>query len=302
MEMTAPKKVLIVDDSRAILAIVRRVVEQVAGESRPLIKSVTSGKEALDAVPEFAPDLIITDWHMPGVSGIEMLQTLRQTGHATVRVGFVTAETTPERLAEARRNGACFVVTKPFLDDELVKAVRAAIGADGGLPAPAQAGPSLVQPEAVERLLRVAFKQLSFTLMACEPLIPQALSPFLLRCQYSQGQAEAPSVVGLLDYPALCMVGAGSGAASIDAAVAAIAKGRPDPEIVQRAGTFMRVAAKLVQGHSEAEPFKLLRAQVVTRAVAEVDELLRKASTRTDMRLRVQGCSDGLLSFLRMAT
>jgi CheY-like chemotaxis protein len=295
----AQRKVLIVDDSRAILAILRRVVQQVGGPAVD-IRSVTHAQEALDMVDSFQPDLIITDWHMPGVTGIEMLQTLRQTGHGDVRVGFVTAETTPARLAEAHSNGADFVVNKPFQDAELVDAIRLSLkGAAGAKPArPRGEGP--LRAEVIERLLKVALKQLPFTLSTCEPMLPQTLTPFLLRCHYGQGSDERPSVVGLLDFGALCVIGAGAGANSAELAAAAIDKGRPDPEVVQRATTFMRIASKLIQGHSEAQPFRMLRAQVVSRGVGELDELLTQASERTDVRVSVKGCGDAHITYLKV--
>lgn len=293
---TAARKVLIVDDSRAILAILRRVVQSAAGADVD-VRGVTNADEALGMVPTFLPDLIITDWHMPGVTGIEMLQTLRQTGHTDVRVGFVTAETTPERMAEARSNGAEFVLNKPFRDDELLSAIRLSLGQ---VAPRAAALPGPVKAEVIERLLKVALKQLNFSVRVCEPMQPETLPPFLLRCQYGQGPGDEPTVIGLLDFAALCVIGAGTGAESTQLAAAAIAKGRPDPEVVQRATTFMRIASKLIQGHSEAQPFRLLKAQVVTRGVGELDELLRQANERTDVMLDVQGCGEARISYLKV--
>jgi CheY-like chemotaxis protein len=294
----ATRRVLIVDDSRAIVAILRRVVQEAGGEGVE-VRGATNGQEALDLVDSFSPDLIITDWHMPGVTGIEMLQTLRQTGHAQVRVGFVTAENSPSRLAEARSNGADFVVTKPFQDEELLKAVRLSLAQAPARPGASPAtGP--VKAEVIERLLKVALKQLTFDVRPCEPMLPGNLTPFLLRCQYAQGSDTVPTVVGLLDFPALCVIGAGAGADAAQLAAAAIAKGRPDPEVVQRAGTFMRIASKLIQGHTDANPYKLLRAQVVSRGVGELDELLPAATERTDVVLDVQGCGAARITYLKV--
>lgn len=295
----ASSKVLIVDDSRAIIAILRRVVQEAGGGDID-VRGVTNAEEALDLVDSFAPDLIITDWHMPGVTGIEMLQTLRQTGHTQVRVGFVTAESSPSRLAEARSNGADFVVTKPFQDAELLQAIRLSLDGAAGAVAGARTLPGPVRQEVIERLLKVALKQLTFEVRACEPMMPGSLSPFLLRCQYAQGTETEPSVVGLLDFSALCVIGAGAGADAASLASAAIAKGRPDPEVVQRASTFMRIASKLIQGHTDANPYRLLRAQVVSRGVGELDDLLPRATERTDVLLDVRGCGEARISYLKV--
>lgn len=293
----AARRVLIVDDSRAIIAILRRVVQEAGGEGVD-VRGVTTADEALGLMDSFSPDLIITDWHMPGVTGIEMLQTLRQTGHTGVRVGFVTAENSPSRLAEARSNGADFVVTKPFQDADLLKAIRLSLSSVPSKAPGGAAGP--VKPEVIDRLLRVALKQVTFDVRPCEPMMPATLTPFLLRCQYAQGTDTEASVVGLLDFPALCVIGAGAGADSMQIASAAIAKGRPDPEVVQRATTFMRIASKLIQGHTEANPYRMLRGQIVSRGVGELDVLLPKATERTDVLLNVQGCGEARITYLRV--
>lgn len=196
---SAARKVLIVDDSRAVLAILRRVVQKVGGAGVD-VRSVTNGQDALDLVPDFSPDLIITDWHMPGVTGIEMLQTLRQTGHTKVRVGFVTSDTTVARIEEARHNGADFVVNKPFQDDELVGAIRESLQSAQGRPSAAP-GASPMRAEVIERLLRVALKQLTFEVKECEPLVPKSLTPFLMRCHYGQGPGDEPSGGGVAGLP-----------------------------------------------------------------------------------------------------
>ena len=50
----------------------------------------SNGQEALDVLNTFKPDLLITDWHMPKVSGLELLQTMRQSGMTDIQVGFIT--------------------------------------------------------------------------------------------------------------------------------------------------------------------------------------------------------------------
>lgn len=297
----AARRVLIVDDSRAIVAILRRVVQDAGGDGVD-VKGVTNAEEALSLVDSFSPDLIITDWHMPGVTGIEMLQTLRQTGHTSVRVGFVTAENSPSRLAEARSNGADFVVTKPFTDEVLLKAIRLSLDSVPAKPGAKAAAGGPVKLEVVERLLKVALKNMTFEVQAGAPMMPANLTPFLLRCQYAQGTDTDPTVVGLLDFPALCVIGAGSGADAAQLASAAIAKGRPDPEVVQRATTFMRIASKLISGHTDANPYRMLRGQVISRGVGELDALLPKATERTDVVMHVHGCGDARISYLRVPT
>src|SRR5689334_8946233 len=114
-----PYRFMVVDDSRAIQAIVSRVIAE-CGYPEVEIRRAADGEEALGLLPKFTPQLMITDWHMPRVSGLELLQTLRQLGQTHVKVGFVTTESRPAMLEQARTNGAAFIVNKPFRDNELI--------------------------------------------------------------------------------------------------------------------------------------------------------------------------------------
>jgi len=135
---------LIVDDSRAIQAIVRRVVESCQYPDAE-IRVASNGEDALNMLETYRPQLVITDWHMPKVSGLELLQSMRQSGLMDIKVGFITTESSETMLNQARISGASFVINKPFRDDILIQHVRDAVPMPetGGKAAPAP------QPEAV---------------------------------------------------------------------------------------------------------------------------------------------------------
>jgi two-component system, chemotaxis family, chemotaxis protein CheY len=59
------------------------------------------------------PDLILSDWNMPEMTGIEVLRQLRASG-SDVKFGFVTSESTPEMKDQAQAAGALFFIVKPF--------------------------------------------------------------------------------------------------------------------------------------------------------------------------------------------
>jgi CheY-like chemotaxis protein len=130
-------RLIVVDDSRATQSIIRRALVG-GGFSAEQVQTVSSATEALDLVATSQPHLVITDWHMPTMSGLELLMRLRQSGQAQIRVGMVTTETNEIRLSEARSLGVSFIVHKPFQDDELVRHVREALSdslpADSALP------------------------------------------------------------------------------------------------------------------------------------------------------------------------
>ena len=108
-------KILIVDDSKAMRMIVTRTVRQ-AGFGDAELLEAEDGADALAKVALFEPDLVLSDWNMPNMTGIECLQALRASGSA-VPFGFVTSEGSPEMREKAADAGALFLIAKPFTED-----------------------------------------------------------------------------------------------------------------------------------------------------------------------------------------
>lgn len=105
-------RILIVDDSKAMRMIVRRTLRQ-AGLDGHDIDEAGNGVEALATVAATPPDLILADWNMPEMSGLDLLKELKKRG-ATAKFGFVTTEGTPTMRQTAEEAGALFLITKPF--------------------------------------------------------------------------------------------------------------------------------------------------------------------------------------------
>jgi two-component system chemotaxis response regulator CheY len=115
-------KILLVDDSKAMRSIVRRALRQ-AGFDGHDVTEAGDGAEALASIESSTPDLVLCDWNMPTMNGIELLKTLKERGNPP-RLGFVTSESTPAMLEQAFAAGAAFFVTKPFT----VESLQAALG------------------------------------------------------------------------------------------------------------------------------------------------------------------------------
>ena len=109
-------KILIVDDSKVMRSIVKRTLRQ-AGFGNHDVVEAGNGAEGLEQVSEHTPDLVLCDWNMPEMNGIEMLQELRAAGNE-VKFGFVTSEGTAEMHQIALDAGALFLITKPFTADD----------------------------------------------------------------------------------------------------------------------------------------------------------------------------------------
>ena len=105
-------KILIADDSRVMRQIVVRTLRQAGFGDHDLIEA-TNGREAFEMAKSQNPDLVLSDWNMPEMTGIEVLRQLRAAGNA-VKFGFVTSESTPEMKDQADAAGALFFIVKPF--------------------------------------------------------------------------------------------------------------------------------------------------------------------------------------------
>lgn len=105
-------KILVADDSRAMRMIVIRQLRQAGLEDAEFLQA-ENGYDALEAVRRESVDLILSDWNMPEMNGLEFLRTLRQEG-SDIPFGFVTSEGTPDMIREARTAGATFLIAKPF--------------------------------------------------------------------------------------------------------------------------------------------------------------------------------------------
>ncbi len=109
--------ILIVDDSKAMRGLVTRAVKA-AGFGAASYREAGNGVEALAAIREVAPDLMLTDWNMPEMSGFELIQKVRAEGHS-FKIGMVTSESHPALREQALQAGALFLLCKPFTPDAL---------------------------------------------------------------------------------------------------------------------------------------------------------------------------------------
>jgi two-component system chemotaxis response regulator CheY len=116
------KTILVVDDSKAMRLIVRRTLRQ-AGFGEYEVEEAANGVEALERIGQAAPALVISDWNMPEMNGIELLKELNAR-KVSVRFGFVTTEGTPDMRALADEAGALFLIAKPFTPEQFESALR----------------------------------------------------------------------------------------------------------------------------------------------------------------------------------
>ena len=105
------KVCLVVDDSRVIRKVARRILEDLGFE----VAEAADGVEALGWCRTVTPHVILLDWNMPGMNGIDFLRKLRDgPGGRDPRVVFCSVENDLERIREALSAGADEFIMKPF--------------------------------------------------------------------------------------------------------------------------------------------------------------------------------------------
>jgi two-component system chemotaxis response regulator CheY len=121
-------KALVVDDSKTIRMIIRRILTELGYE----ICEAGNGIEALAvmAAENYAVDVVLADWNMPEMNGLELLKQLRaNTDLASLKIIMVTTETEMSQMASALEAGANEYVMKPFTK-EILKEKLALVGID----------------------------------------------------------------------------------------------------------------------------------------------------------------------------
>ncbi|WP_232681573.1 response regulator [Nocardioides sp. R-C-SC26] len=114
-------KILVVDDSRVMRQIVIRTLRQ-SGHGGHDIVEAENGREALEVVQAQSPGLVLSDWNMPEMTGIDLLEALRAQGNTTP-FGFVTSEGSDDMRARATGAGALFLIAKPFTPEAFDEAL-----------------------------------------------------------------------------------------------------------------------------------------------------------------------------------
>lgn len=109
--------ILVVDDSTVMRKIVIRSLRQ-AGFGDHEVEQAEDGREGLEKAKSTSPAVILSDWNMPNMNGLEFLQALRAESFQ-IPFGFVTSESTSAQKSQAVAAGADFLLSKPFTADEL---------------------------------------------------------------------------------------------------------------------------------------------------------------------------------------
>lgn len=140
-KVVAGLRVLVVDDH----PVNRTVAEAMLRDLGCDVATASNGEEAVAKVPALTPDLVLMDCHMPGMSGVDAARALRKAGFGKPIVA-VSADVSAENRAQVQSAGMQRVLGKPFLANDLLLAMAAALGkgTQGTAPAPSASAPPAV--------------------------------------------------------------------------------------------------------------------------------------------------------------
>ncbi len=132
-------RVLVVDDSRAMRMIVSRELRSIDAVTG--VVEADSAEAAIELLPVEPVDLILCDWNMGGMTGLELLEALRA-AEWTVPFGFVTSESSEAMQQSAYAAGAAFLVAKPFTGADLAAKIEGFLAGQSGATTTASGGPT----------------------------------------------------------------------------------------------------------------------------------------------------------------
>jgi two-component system, chemotaxis family, chemotaxis protein CheY len=116
----SPVHAIVIDDSRAMRLILKRIAGQLGFE----VSEAGNGREALDllAAAETPPDLALVDWNMPEMNGLEFVVAARaEPRYREMTLMMVTTEGEQSQIVRALAAGAHEYVIKPFTPDAIVE-------------------------------------------------------------------------------------------------------------------------------------------------------------------------------------
>jgi len=116
------RKMLVIDDDSTVLSSCQRIFE----EENFYVVTTTSPEEGLSLVLDTYFDVVLCDWMMPGLDGMDVITRLNETSPGSAVV-MISGYPSIERATEAMKRGAMDYVAKPFTPDEIIKAVNEAM-------------------------------------------------------------------------------------------------------------------------------------------------------------------------------
>ena len=120
--------VLVVDDYKTMVMVIVNLLREIGFKD---IETAAHGEQAMEKIAEKKFELIISDWNMEPMNGLELLKRVRASDGYLRTIPFilVTAESKPENIVEAKKAGVNNYIVKPFTADTLRQKVNSVLSA-----------------------------------------------------------------------------------------------------------------------------------------------------------------------------
>lgn len=288
-------KILVVDDSRVMRQIVARTLRQ-AGHAGHEIVEAENGRQGLEAVAAHRPQLVLSDWNMPEMTGIEFLEALRAAGDTTP-FGFVTSEGSAVMRAQGLASGALFLIGKPFTAESFAAHLDPVLGRPAHVATAVTANEVRVNghtglPERKEA--RDLFERLlarDVTVGDAAPVVPDATTTS------AEIVGDDGHVAALLvaDHRLTVASGACLSLTPAPAAAELVASGETTPPVRAAFAEVLNVFTSLFNGGGAAH-VRLGRVWVAQCPPDDVLDVVADSLTRDDVAVGVAGYGEGRLS------
>jgi two-component system chemotaxis response regulator CheY len=264
------------------------------------------GAQALRTIREARPDLVVSDFNMPEMSGMELLRALAAEP-ACPRFGFVTSEASPQVQQEAHEAGACFVITKPFTASTLGEALlpvlsqlgRRTLAMDDDLPEPSlNAGTGFPKAAQVAGMLHGLLRRA----VTASPAPPIPLPPRDGRTivEYRRDGGDPAVACGIFDVPFAARAGAAFSLIPALAAAEMIVSRRLTDVVAENLHEVLNVMSRLLDSGGSARislgpihrPGEPLARELAAR--------IAKPGARIDLCVEIAGYGKGNLTLLSL--
>lgn len=290
---------LIVDDSKAMQTIVRKTLVS-AGYADHEFKFAFNGNEALSIIREWRPDIVLSDWHMPEMSGLELLQQVKTEG-LKVKVGLVTTERSKQNMEEAKEAGALFVVSKPFNAETLHEAVEDALTDTGEQPEK-DVQYDLVLPSAnnIARAIN-SFCRHKVTITRCsKATFDYSVTPFMTGI-YEDSSSGRAGIVVIIDASAACYVGAAMQDTDVKEATVSIENHLIPKAMFDICKSLMNLISTLIYDRKEEVELNVKAVHLINDPEGKLKTLIEKKKDQAQcLQINIESYGNGKMHILKL--
>lgn len=291
-------KVLIVDDSLATLEIIKRSLEKF-NYRKLMIEKTNHARKAMHLISTWKPDIVLTDWNMPDMTGLQLINAIKQQG-LNIKVAMVTTVDEESQIDLALQAGALFVLSKPFDDaclhdkllplvqelennELLVNHVEVAVDSDLALPKLGQLE-KLIHKHISEDLSIHSLKLQSFD----ESKVP------CIMAIYEDPESQKVRAVGILDVYATCIMASSLRLIPIEEAQLAIHQHIVSDEILASATEALNYTALAFLDNRTKRNLRIKLIKFVPSSFPKLEALFKMDETkRIDFSCQREGMAQG---------